>query len=157
MRFAIERGQDISPVHLLLNAYFRPVSWPSPRLRFKPGQVVWVAVRPREWVRATVLETTWQLSSDWALEVCTNVAAYSVRVTRTPGDEDSGGRDIPIAHDSDMFIRKKRPPPPPAPGPSPEDARVASERREVHDRREAMERARELQNERQRKARAKEE
>jgi hypothetical protein len=62
-----------------------------------------------------------------------------------------------IAHDSHMYIRKKRPPPAPPPGPAREDARVALERREAHGRREAMERARELENERQRKARAKEE
>jgi hypothetical protein len=61
----------------------------------------------------------------------------------------------PIAHDSDHFIRKKRPPPPPTPGPAPEDPRVAWERREAHDRREATERAKELEKERQRKARAK--
>lgn len=57
LRSPAERGEDLYPLHSFLNGQFRPVSWPSPRLRFKPGQAVWVASHPREWVRATVLET----------------------------------------------------------------------------------------------------
>jgi flagellar biosynthesis GTPase FlhF len=79
-------------------------------------------------------------------------------VNQRRGEEDwSSLEALPIAHGSDFYIRKKRPPPSPAPGPAPEDVHVASERREAHDRHEAMERVRELENERQRKARAKEE
>jgi flagellar biosynthesis GTPase FlhF len=62
-----------------------------------------------------------------------------------------------IGHDSDNYIRKKRPPLRPALGPAPEDAQVALERCEAHDRRQAMERSAELENERQRKARAEQE
>jgi hypothetical protein len=160
LRASTEKGEDICPVHSFLNIQFRPISWPSLRLRFKKGQAMWVALRQDEWMRATVTETNTELGNLHQLSISTHVAAYAVHLdAMTPEQEQTGalGGELPIVHDCDRYIRKKRPPPPPAPGPAPEDARVVAERREAHDRREAMVRAGELEHERQRKARAKEE
>jgi hypothetical protein len=63
LRTTVESGQDISPVHAFVNMQFRPVAWPSSRLRFKPEQTVWVSIRPREWKRATVEPPSW--ASRW--------------------------------------------------------------------------------------------
>jgi hypothetical protein len=159
LRAAAEQGIDTSLVRTLLCLQRRPVSWPSPQLRFKPGQVVWICGEHGDLFRGTVLDTNVHLRNEIKLAMCTDyVAAYSVRkIQRVHSGEPSRDKVFAIIHDSDFFIRKKRPPPPPAPEAASDDARVALERRAAHDRREAMERARELENERQRKARAKEE
>jgi hypothetical protein len=92
-------------VHWFLNLQRRPLSCPSPRLRFKPGQVVWISGSPGDWVRVTVLETNTQMQEDGR---ATNVAAYWVKIiTKRQGGEDLGSlaESYPIAHDSDFFIR----------------------------------------------------
>jgi hypothetical protein len=66
LRASAERGEDISAVHWFLNTQFRPISWPTPQQRFKPGHVVWVAIVPKRSVRATVLETNWRVSTQVA-------------------------------------------------------------------------------------------
>jgi hypothetical protein len=153
MRAWADRAEEISLVLSFLGSHYRPVSWPFPPLRFKPGQTVWVSMSPHDWVRAIVSEinvpVNVQEGTQTARDVCTHVAAYLIRmVAKAHGNDDLLEKELPVAHDCDLFIRKKRPPPPPAPGPVPEDARVAWERREAQDRREAMERARELENSR---------
>jgi hypothetical protein len=157
LRSLAERGQNTDHLHWFLNVQYRHVAWPCPRLRFEPGQVVWVAWQCHHWVGATVLETSAPPAEIADMEdgTCRYLAAYMVQVIAS--SQDLLHKIWPIAYDSDHYIRKKRPPQQPAPGPAPEDPRVAWQRREAHDRREAMERARELENERLRKARVKEE
>jgi hypothetical protein len=162
LRSAADREEDISVVHTFSNKQYRTASCPSPRLRFKQGQVVWVLRQSGgRWLRATVWEAHVPLYCQAGAGVATHVAAYYARIiSKSQNTEDldaSGEEFFLIAHDCDYYIRKKRPPPPPAPGPVLEEACVALQRRDAHDRREAMERARELENERQRKAHAKEE
>jgi hypothetical protein len=155
LRASAKRGENIDPVHMFLTLQFRPDSFPAPRLRFKQGQSVWMSIAPNDWIRAIVLKTNASSGPG------RHVAAYVVKIFPESNDKwmcaRAHGNTLPIAMDCDRFIRKKRPPLPPPPGSAPEDARAAAERREAHNRREAMERARELENERQRKARAKEE
>jgi hypothetical protein len=82
LRLAAERGEDISPLHFFVNRHLRSASWPSPELRFKPGQAVWVCGKPGDWLRGTVLETHTAVPSFLIEEggLVDTVAAYSVRI-----------------------------------------------------------------------------
>jgi hypothetical protein len=64
LRAWADKPGGLSSVHYFLSKQFRPMSWPSPRLGFKQGQAVWVAIYHSTWHRATVMEINPIVSGD---------------------------------------------------------------------------------------------